>query len=244
MKTVTINTNNSYQVLIGKNLLEKTGELVAQVTSPCKAAIICDDTVSELYLDKVKASLQNSNFDCISFIFKSGEESKNISVYTEILEFLAENSVTRSDIIIALGGGVCGDMAGFSAATYLRGIKFIGIPTTLLAAVDSSVGGKTAVNLNAGKNLVGAFHQPSLVICDTDTLTTLPEEYLKDGISETIKYGVITDRELFDIMKSNFRENIEDIIERCVMIKNNIVSADVYDKAERTHIRSRNRKTQ
>lgn len=233
MKTVVINTNDSYKVLIGKNLLEKTGRLTSEVISPCKAAVITDSTVDKLYSEKVITSLAEAGFCCVKYVFKSGEASKNINVYSDILEFLAENTITRSDIIIALGGGVTGDMAGFCAASYLRGIKFIGIPTTLLAAVDSSVGGKTAVNLKAGKNLVGAFHQPSLVICDTDTLKTLPDEYIKDGVSETIKYGVITDRELFDIMKTDYSKKIDDIIERCVKIKNEIVSGDVFDKGQR-----------
>ncbi len=233
MKTVVINTEDSYKVLIGNNLLEKAGELISHVVSPCKAAVITDSTVDKLYADKVISSLSKSGFNCVKYVFKSGEASKNISVYSDILEFLAENMVTRSDIIIALGGGVTGDMAGFASASYLRGIKFIGIPTTLLAAVDSSVGGKTAVNLDAGKNLVGAFHQPSLVICDTDTLKTLPDNYLKDGIAETVKYGVITDEELFTLMENDFMSQLENIIERCVSIKNYIVCDDVFDKGRR-----------
>lgn len=233
MRTVVINTEDSYKVLIGTDLLAKTGELVSEVVKPCKAAVITDSTVDGLYSKKVIDSLSESGFDCIKYVFESGEASKNLTVYSKILEFLAENTVTRSDIIIALGGGVAGDMAGFCAASYLRGIKFIGIPTTLLAAVDSSVGGKTAVNLEAGKNLVGAFHQPSLVICDTDTLKTLPEKYMKDGISETIKYGIITDEGLFNLMETDFSSKLTDIIERCVSIKNDIVSEDVFDKGKR-----------
>ena len=233
MKTVVINTPNPYKVLIGSGLLEETGKLVSEITSPCKAAVITDSTVDKLYANKVITSLSEYGFSCIKYVFKSGEASKNISVFSDILEFLANNSVTRSDIIVALGGGVAGDMAGFCAASYLRGIKFIGIPTTLLSAVDSSVGGKTAVNLDAGKNLVGAFHQPSLVICDTDTLKTLPENYLNDGISETIKYGIITDEKLFKLMETDFLSEIKTIIERCVSIKNYIVSGDVFDKGQR-----------
>lgn len=233
MRTVVINTNQSYKVLIGQNILKSTGKLIKEVISPCKAAVITDSTVDKLYSDTVIKSLKDEGYEVIKYVFKAGEDSKNLLVYTDILEFLAKNTLTRSDILVALGGGVTGDMAGFAAASYLRGIKFIGIPTTLLAAVDSSVGGKTAVNLNAGKNLVGAFHQPSLVICDTDTLKTLPDEYIKDGLAEIVKYGIICDKQLFDTMNGDYKSNIEEIIERCVEIKNEIVSEDVFDKGKR-----------
>lgn len=233
MKTVLIKTTNPYKVLIGKNLLESCGEYISEVVTPGKAALITDKTVDSLYADTVTDSLEKAGFATVKYTFCAGEASKNIETYTNILEFLANNKITRSDIIIALGGGVTGDMAGFAAATYLRGIKYIGIPTTLLAAVDSSVGGKTAVNLNAGKNLVGAFHQPSLVICDTDTLKTLSDKYMKDGISETVKYGIISDKELFETMKTDYINKLDDIIERCVSIKNEIVSEDVFDTGKR-----------
>lgn len=233
MRTVEINTKEPYKVHIGKGLLASSGKLISEVISPCKAAVIVDSTVDKLYSKEVIASLSENGFSCIKYVYEAGEESKNLTVYSKTLEFLADNTLTRSDIIVALGGGVCGDMAGFAAATYLRGIKFIQIPTTLLAAVDSSVGGKTAVNLDSGKNLVGAFHQPSLVICDTETLNTLPDEVLKDGIAETVKYGIITDEELFKKMEKNFLPEIEEIIERCVSIKNEIVKDDVFDHGRR-----------
>lgn len=139
----------------------------------CRAALISDDKVYSIYGEKVKNNLTGAGFDVCSYVFPNGEASKNLNTFSDILEFLAENHLTRTDIIVALGGGVTGDIAGFCAAVYLRGIDFVQIPTSLLAAVDSSVGGKTAVDLKGGKNLAGAFHQPVLVICDTRTFDTL-----------------------------------------------------------------------
>ncbi|MBR2431292.1 MAG: 3-dehydroquinate synthase, partial [Clostridia bacterium] len=201
MKKITINASTEYDVLIGKDLLGKTGELCAEVIKPCKACIVTDDTVASLYLGVVDASMKKFGFDTVKFIFPHGEYSKNTSVLVELLEFLASNELTRSDCLVALGGGVVGDLCGFAAAVYMRGIKFIQIPTTLLAAVDSSVGGKTAVDLKAGKNLAGAFHQPARVICDYSTLDTLPSETFADGCAEVIKYGAICDRSFFDIFE-------------------------------------------
>ena len=161
MKTVKVNASTSYDILIAKGLLERTGELCSTAVSPCKVCIVSDDRVAPLYLKGVNESLMRAGFDTVSFVFPNGEASKNTATLIELVEFLAENQLTRTDCLVALGGGVVGDMCGFAAAIYLRGIKFIQIPTTLLAAVDSSVGGKTAVDLVAGKNLAGAFHQPS-----------------------------------------------------------------------------------
>ena len=187
MKTVRVNASTPYNILIGNDLLDKCGGLCAEVIRPCRICIISDDTVAALYLDRAEASLRCAGFDVLSFVFPHGEASKTMDTIIEIVEFLAQNRLTRSDCLLALGGGVVGDMCGFAAAIYLRGIKFIQIPTTLLAAVDSSVGGKTGVDLKAGKNLAGAFHQPSLVICDYSTLDTLPPE-----IFAVYKYGSFT----------------------------------------------------
>ncbi len=233
MKKIHINASKEYDVIISKGILESCGEFIGEVVPKCRAAIISDDVVFPLYGDTVQKSLEKSGFDVVSYVFENGEKSKSIKTYAEILEFLAENHLTRTDIIVALGGGVCGDMAGFSAATYLRGIKFVQIPTTLLAAVDSSVGGKTGVNLLAGKNLVGAFCQPAMVICDPDTLKTLPEDTFSDGVSEAIKCGMIRDNELFEKMSGNFSQNIEDIIAACITIKSQVVASDEFDRGER-----------
>ena len=233
MKTIKVDASKPYEVLIGKNILKDAGKLTAEVIKPCTAAVITDDTVDELYGDALCASLENEGFSCLKYVFPHGEESKNIAVLADILEFLAENKLTRTDIIVALGGGVVGDISGFAASIYLRGIKFVQVPTTFLAAVDSSVGGKTAVNLKAGKNLTGAFHQPSLVVCDTDTFKTLPVDTFADGTSETVKYGMITDADLFGKMKGDFGADIDSITARCVEIKAAVVAEDEFDTGAR-----------
>ncbi len=232
MTRVEVNTSVKYEVLIGEDLLRNCGSFVKEVVAPCKAAIISDDKVFSLYGEKVKKSLEDAGFSVVSHIFKNGESSKNLHTYAGALEFLAQQRLTRTDIIIALGGGVVGDLAGFVAATYLRGIRFVQIPTTILAACDSSVGGKTAVDLDAGKNLVGAFHQPSLVICDTDTFSTLDARQVSCGYAEIIKYGVICDKELFDALSADTLCE-EEIITRCVAIKRDIVERDEKESGDR-----------
>ncbi len=230
MNTVRINASKEYDILIGDDLLKDTGNFVSNVISPCKAIIITDDIVDSLYGNRVQTSLNNSGFNTQKYVIKNGEASKNIQNFTSILEFLAECKVSRSDVIIALGGGVVGDLAGFCASSYLRGIKFVQIPTTFLSEIDSSVGGKTGVNLNAGKNLVGAFWQPSLVICDYNTLKTLPDDIFSDGVAETIKYGVISSQELFDaITNGDIKNDVEQIISQCVTIKKDVVLEDEFD---------------
>lgn len=224
----------NYEVIVGNNLLKDAGEILAKIFPPCSAVIVTDDIVDSLYGDDVAFSLTCAGFNTSKFIFKNGEQSKNLSVYAKLLEFLAQNAINRSDIVIALGGGVTGDLAGFAAATYMRGIQFVQMPTTLLAAIDSSVGGKTGVNLEAGKNLAGAFWQPSFVLCDCDTLKTLPEDILADGIAEAVKYGMIRDRELFEMLESGvFFDNPKIVIARCVGIKGEIVAKDELDTGER-----------
>lgn len=229
MKTIKINASHPYEVLIGNGLLDKCGELCREVIAPSKICVITDNTVAALYLERVKKSLENTGFEVISYVFAHGENSKNAKTLIGILEFLAENHLTRSDCLVALGGGVVGDICGFAAAVYMRGIKFIQMPTTLLAAVDSSVGGKTGIDLDAGKNLMGAFHQPTIVICDYSTLNTLPPEIFADGCAEVIKYGIINDREFFFELKNGIANNIESVIARCVINKANIVEADEFE---------------
>ena len=232
MTTVDVNASTKYSVHIGKGLLKSSGELISQVITPCKAAIISDDKVLPLYGKTVRESLENNGFRVVEYAFPNGEASKNISTYAQILEFLAASKLSRSDIIVALGGGVVGDMAGFCAATYQRGIRFVQIPTTILAACDSSVGGKTAVDLEAGKNLAGAFHQPSIVVCDTNTFKTLDKRQVSCGFAEIIKYGVICDESLFEKL-SDMPADIEDILSVCVSIKRDIVERDEKESGER-----------
>ncbi len=233
MTTVKVNASTAYDIIIGTGLLDRCGELTAKVIKPCRACIVSDDTVASLYLERAERSLNATGFDTVSFVFPHGEASKSMQTLVELLEFLAENRLTRSDCMIALGGGVVGDMCGFASAVYLRGIRFVQIPTTLLSAVDSSVGGKTGVDLRAGKNLAGAFHQPSLVICDYSTLDTLPPKIFADGCAEVIKYGVINDRAFFERLSDGIREHIEDVIADSVRNKRDVVEEDEFDTGKR-----------
>ena len=188
MKTITVSASKEYQVIIANGLLASLGRYVSGLIAPGKAAIISDSNVWPLYGETAEHSLSNAGFETFHYCFPAGEYSKTAETYLNILNFLAKNQLTRTDVVIALGGGVVGDITGFASATYLRGISYIQVPTTLLAMVDSSVGGKTAIDLPAGKNLAGAFYQPSLVICDITTLQSLPKDVFRDGCAEVIKY--------------------------------------------------------
>jgi len=232
---LTVNTSKSYQIIIERGCIDQIGTRAAGLFKPgSKALIISDTNVAPIYAERVSASLHQAGFPASPFVFPAGEESKRFSSIEKMYAALAENGLTRTDFIVALGGGVTGDMAGFAAATYLRGISFIQIPTSLLAQIDSSVGGKTAVDLPQGKNLVGAFHQPSLVLIDPETLSTLPPRYFSDGMGEAIKYGCIKSRALFDLIdKEDIHQNLEDMIYRCVDIKREIVEHDEFDTGER-----------
>ena len=234
MKTVEVDAAVRYNIVIDKGILPKSGDMIKEVTSAERVAVITDDTVDKLYSDVVMKSLSDAGFETFKFVFPHGEKSKNISTFSSILEFLAESGLTRTDALVALGGGVVGDVAGFAAASYLRGIDFIQIPTTLLACVDSSVGGKTAIDLKAGKNLAGAFCQPKLVIADFETLSTLTDGIFADGMAEVIKYGVIFDKAFFEFLRDNeAKDNLEYVITRCVELKRDIVNADEKEKGVR-----------
>ncbi len=232
---LTVKTSKSYKIIIERGCIHQIGVYAKTLFNPgSKAVIISDTNILPLYGVRVSASLEAAGFPTAEFSFPAGEESKRLSTIEEMYASLAESGLTRSDFVVALGGGVTGDMAGFAAATYLRGIPFIQVPTSLLAQIDSSVGGKTAVDLPQGKNLVGAFHQPSLVLIDPDTLNTLPPRYFSDGMGEAIKYGCIRSRALFDmICKEDIHQNIEDMIYRCVDIKREVVERDEFDTGER-----------
>lgn len=234
MKTVHVCASRSYDVMIGPGLLTSLGEYAAALGKAKKICIVSETIVWPLYGAMTKKSLVDAGFEVTAFVFPAGEEHKNGSTYLSLLNFLAENRLTRTDLIVALGGGVVGDLAGFAAATYLRGIRFIQVPTTLLAAVDSSVGGKTAIDLPAGKNLAGAFCQPSLVLCDTATLTTLPKDIFRDGCAEVIKYGVLYDPNLFHVLEeSGPGFDRESVIARCVELKRGVVAEDEFDTGAR-----------
>lgn len=234
MKKLTVNVNGGYDILIEKGLLKKTGELVKTVLNCKKTVLISETNVYPIYGDEVKSSLEEQGYEVFTYVFKAGESSKNTANVIDMVEFMAEKGLNREDGVVALGGGVCGDMAGFAAAIYLRGIKFVQIPTTLLSQVDSSVGGKTAVDLPQGKNLCGAFHQPSLVIIDPLVLDTLSPHFFSDGMGEVIKYGCIKSSSLFErLEKENSVDFIEDIIYECLDIKRVIVENDEKEHGER-----------
>ena len=234
MKTVHIDASKSYDVRIGRGLLDDCGRQIAERVRSASAAVVADDTVYALYGERVCASLEAAGIRTVCYVFPHGEKSKNLLEYAKILNFLAENRVTRADALIALGGGVTGDLGGFAAATYLRGIPFVQLPTTLLAAVDSSVGGKTAVDLPAGKNLAGAFYQPELVLCDLDTLDSLPREIFLDGCAEVIKYAVLGSRELFALLADiPSGKGLEEVTAWCVEMKRDFVQSDELDRGAR-----------
>ena len=234
MKKLTVHVGDTYEIFIEKGLLKDCGKYVRVVSKAKKIAIITETNVAPLYIDTVKNCIENEGFEVVNYIFPAGESSKTTETIVNIVEFLAENGLTREDMVVALGGGVCGDMAGFAAAIYLRGIKFVQIPTTLLSQVDSSVGGKTGVDLPQGKNLCGAFHQPALVLIDPDVLETLSPHFFSDGMGEVIKYGCIKSKVLFErIETENVKDFIEDLIYDCVNIKRGVVERDEKEAGER-----------
>lgn len=233
--TVDVNVSRPYRVHVGTRLLEQVGEIVRPLVAGARAAIVTDSNVGPLYAPIVEQSLAQAGFKTTTFVFSAGESNKTLATYEEILAYLADNHLDRGDVVIALGGGVTGDMAGFAAATYLRGIAYVQVPTSLLAMVDSSVGGKCAVDLPQGKNLVGAFWQPKTVIADVGCLGTLSAEQLADGCGEVIKHAVIADADLLEILEAHpitlasLSENlplIAAIVARNVEIKRNVVVQD------------------
>ncbi len=234
VRRIPVRVNNEYEVAIGRGLLEKSGALLIESVGNCKIAIITDSNVKSLYLDTVHDSLQQVGYDVCSFAFPAGESEKRMHTLSGILEFLAENRLSRGDCVVALGGGVTGDLTGFAAGCYLRGVRYVQMPTTLLAAVDSSVGGKTAVDLSAGKNLAGLFYQPSLVVCDPDCFSTLADEEFANGAAEAIKTGILDGESLFGLFETgDARESIDEIVAQCVSFKAAVVEADEFDSALR-----------
>ena len=234
MKTITVHASKTYDVIIGPGLINNIGKHILAIKGKCRCAIISDSNVWPLYGAQITSSLNEAELDSVSFVFPAGETSKNTETYIQILQFLAENHITRTDLIIALGGGVTGDMAGFAAATFLRGIDYLQVPTSLLAMVDSSVGGKTAIDLSCGKNLVGAFYQPIAVLCDTDALNTLPENIFRDGCAEVLKYSVLFCRELYEhLLQYGMQFDKEQVIATCVDLKRAVVAEDEFDRGQR-----------
>ena len=224
MKTTVTTSTGEYPVITGHGILKDFADLPQICREGTKAAVITDDNVAPLWLDRLLSVLPDGT---LRYVIPHGEKSKNWTLAGELLEKLAADGFCRDDTLVALGGGVVGDITGFVASVYMRGVPYVQVPTTLLAAIDSSVGGKTAVDLKAGKNLAGRIYPPKAVVCDLDTLATLPRSEWKCGLGEAVKYAVLAGGEIFDIMESGAgAENLERLIDLCVDYKRRIVEAD------------------
>jgi 3-dehydroquinate synthase len=227
MTPIKINADKqSYEALVGSKLLEQAGTLLPQKVRGSACAIIADENVAALFAQRILGSLTNVGCKPTLITVPPGEKSKTLSVAETICHRMSEAALDRSSFLVALGGGVVGDLAGFVAAIYHRGIPYVQVPTTLLAQVDSSIGGKTAVNTAAGKNLIGAFHHPTLVIADVDTLATLPPREWKQGFAEIIKHAIIRDAEMFEMLQQFDRKDLAALVQRNIEIKAKIVLAD------------------
>ena len=227
-ETVHVDASSPYDVVVGRGLLDELGERMRATLPTCDDTVllVTDENVEEHYAERVCASLERAGFTLCCATLPPGEPTKCLDSYMQLLALAAELGLTRSSTVVALGGGVMGDLAGFVAATYMRGCNLVQVPTSLLAMVDSSVGGKTAVDLPQGKNLVGAFYQPCLVLCDLDCLATLPARFMGDGTGEVVKYGVMSDPELFGWLEKPLAGQEERVVARCVQIKRDVVEAD------------------
>ena len=232
-KRISVATGHPYEVLVEDGLLSQLGPELKNIADG-KVLVVTDENVAPLYLAAAYRSLHEAGFAVSTICLPSGESSKELKYYVNLLNLLSEKNFSRSDTVVALGGGVIGDLAGFAAATYLRGIRFVQVPTTLLAMVDASVGGKTAINLPSGKNQVGAFHQPSLVLCDPCLLDTLPERELRCGCAEVIKTAILFDPELFaHLSEHGLSFDRNEVIARCIAHKSRIVACDEHDHGQR-----------
>ncbi|MDY6065528.1 MAG: 3-dehydroquinate synthase [Finegoldia sp.] len=234
MQKIRVQASTSYDILIEKGLRRKIKDLLPR-KEDTRYLILTDDKVERLHYRELAGDLQASGYEIIKYRVRQGEGSKSMETLKSLLEFMACNNINLSDILIAFGGGVIGDLGGFAAGIYRRGIDYIQVPTTLLAQVDSSVGGKTAVNLDQGKNMVGVFKQPLAVFCDPDYLKTLDERDFCCGLAEVIKYGVLFDRELFDKLKAGVDKDmdLDEVIKSSIEHKRDVVQEDELDKGQR-----------
>lgn len=222
------------KIIMGTKIMSDLSSLMLGCPKSCKAFVITDTNVSEIYLEYLKSQLKKLNLEVHYYIIPAGEFSKSLKTVENIYEKLSFDLISKNDIIISLGGGVVSDISGFVASTYKRGIKLVNIPTSFLAMIDASIGGKNAVNLNSGKNLVGSFYFPDLILIDYSFLNTLPKKELNSGIAEAIKCGAIFDEKLFDILeKEKFEDNIENIIYRSILVKKKLVEEDQFDSGKR-----------
>lgn len=237
MKTINVKVEKPYKVLVGPGLLGEAGRLISGNDKRIqKLMIVSDSNVAPMYMSKLRGSLEASGFEVFEYVFEAGEQSKTLNTIGEILGALAEAAFTRTDAVVALGGGVATDMAGFAASIFLRGIKVFQIPTSLLAQVDASVGGKTGVDLPEGKNLVGAFWQPALVLADTALLSSLSDQVFTEGMAEVIKYAFILDKALYEKLMTRVTKDspeLEDVVARCIELKAEVVSQDEHDNGLR-----------
>lgn len=237
MKTLHVELGkNSYDIVIGKGLSERLSDYARSRGG--RVMVLSDTNVAPLYARRIIDSLQSAGMRCDLTVLPAGEQTKRFDVLKEVYERLIAFKITRSDLIVTLGGGVIGDLGGFAAATFLRGVDFVQVPTSLLAQVDSSVGGKVAVDLPEGKNLIGSFYQPKAVVIDTDLIQTLSDRFFRDGMAEVIKYGCIADAELFALLeecrgREDVTDRIDEIVYTCCKIKKEIVERDERDCGER-----------
>ncbi len=241
-RRIRVRASGSYDVVVGRGLIGRVGELVRDAEAAegrsldGTCLVVSDDNVGPLYADAACASLRAAGFDAHDVRMPAGEATKCLARYGELLGAAADAGLTRSGLVVALGGGVIGDLAGFVAATYMRGCRLVQVATSLLAMVDSSVGGKTAIDLPQGKNLAGAFLQPDLVVCDLDALRTLPASFLSDGTGEVVKYGIMCDPELFAWLEAPVMGQEGRVVARCVAIKRDVVEADEREAGERKRL--------
>ena len=230
--TIHVEASRSYDILIGRGILAGLGGFIRPLLGNCRLAVLTDSNVDVLYGNAIMEYLNAAGYNACKYVIPAGEASKCADTLLAFLNFMAAEQLTRSDAVVAFGGGVVGDLGGLSASLYLRGVKYVQVPTTLLAAVDSSVGGKTAIDIPAGKNLVGSFYQPSLVCCDTALMDTLPKDIYRDGCAEVIKYGMILDAELYKTLHT-LPFDREEVVARCVEIKRDVVQQDEFDNGIR-----------
>lgn len=233
MQTIKVNASRRYDIRLGSGILTGKSGLIAHAKGR-RVHVVSDDRVFALYGRRLMDELKNEGIAASSTVFLHGEKRKNLKVFERIVDDLFENRMTRDDLVIAFGGGVVGDIAGFAAASYQRGIEYVQIPTTLLADVDSSVGGKTAIDIRGGKNQIGAFYQPGLVVCDIELLGSLPSCEYRNGCAEIIKYAMIGSPALFDDIKAQpVKEQYERVIAECVTMKRDLVEKDEFDHGDR-----------
>lgn len=234
MSVINVKTPRQYDIIIENGILDKCSSIIRKAVKGNNCVIVTDSNVEPLYLETVKTSIASEGISVETFVFPAGEENKTFKTVENILGAFCKAGLTRSDFAVALGGGVTGDLTGFASAIYMRGIAYVGIPTTLLSQIDSSVGGKTGCDLPFGKNLVGSFHAPKAVIIDPLCLNTLPARVFNDGLGEAIKYGVIKSESLFDrLMNEDAKDFLNELIEECVSIKRDVTENDFFEKGER-----------